>query len=486
MNDQFIPAPLERVITGVPGLDRLTHGGLLRAGIYLVLGSPGAGKTVLSNHIVHHHVSGGGRAVYLTLLSESHARMLSHVQSFDFFRRDIIGDGLVYVSGYQALEQKNLTGLLTMVRRTIIEHRATMLVIDGIVTAGSVADSELLLKKFIHELKAHVELVGCTVLMLTSTPAPGTHYPAQTMVDGILRLSTRRDGLRAVREVEISKFRGSDFMSGGHFFEITQRGIEIHPRFEAVLTEQPLVPGDAGPEVAGFGIAGFDQMLGGGVAVKSTTLLLGASGSGKTSLGLRFLAEGIAKGERGVFVGFYEAPSRLLGKASTAGDHLVDAVAEGELAFMWRPSLELIADQFAEEVLALVERLGAKRLVIDGIEALARSVVMPERAPKILGALAGYLRVAGVTALLTQEPERHGDDPFAIEANALTAVAENIVILRYDERQGHLCRQVCVLKMRDTGHDDRLREFRLTHRGFEIVDPATPAEDTVPSKGART
>src|SRR6266850_789230 len=80
-------APLERVPTGIPGLDTVLRGGLLKAGIYIVRGEPGAGKTILGNQLCFNHAAAGNRAVYVTLLAETHDRMLQHMQTMSFFDR---------------------------------------------------------------------------------------------------------------------------------------------------------------------------------------------------------------------------------------------------------------------------------------------------------------------------------------------------------------------------------------------------------------
>jgi circadian clock protein KaiC len=90
--DQLL-AP-ERITSGIAGLDKILQGGFLRGGTYLVMGPPGAGKTILSNQICFHHVAGGGRALYLTLLTETTSRMLSNIQNFTFFKLATIGDAL--------------------------------------------------------------------------------------------------------------------------------------------------------------------------------------------------------------------------------------------------------------------------------------------------------------------------------------------------------------------------------------------------------
>jgi circadian clock protein KaiC len=93
------PPPLARVSSGVPGLDTILNGGFLQGGIYLIMGAPGTGKTILSNQICSHHVAGGERALYVTLLAESHARMLAHLRTLSFFDSSVVADGLCWLSG---------------------------------------------------------------------------------------------------------------------------------------------------------------------------------------------------------------------------------------------------------------------------------------------------------------------------------------------------------------------------------------------------
>src|SRR3954466_6366245 len=108
--------PLERLSTGIPGLDRILDGGLLEAGVYIVQGPPGAGKTILANQACFYHASEGGRAVYITLLAESHSRMFGHLRRMAFFDDTKIPDSVYYVGAFSTLESEGLAGLVALVR----------------------------------------------------------------------------------------------------------------------------------------------------------------------------------------------------------------------------------------------------------------------------------------------------------------------------------------------------------------------------------
>ena len=116
MNDQD-PGKLDRVSSGIAGLDTSLGGGFLRGGLYILQGTPGTGKTTLANQVCFHHAAQGGQALYVTLLAEYHARMLQHLSGMTFFDPSTIPDRLSYVSGFSVLRQDGLLGLLDLLRR---------------------------------------------------------------------------------------------------------------------------------------------------------------------------------------------------------------------------------------------------------------------------------------------------------------------------------------------------------------------------------
>ena len=159
----------DRRRTGVAGLDRILEGGLLVSGVYIVQGPPGAGKTILANQVCFHHASMGGHAVYVTLLAESHSRMFSHLRRMAFFDETAIPDHVYYIGGYSTLEAAGLDALVTLVRGAIQKHKATMLVVDGLISAQESAPTDGDFKRFLIEIQSLADLTGCTVLLLTNT-----------------------------------------------------------------------------------------------------------------------------------------------------------------------------------------------------------------------------------------------------------------------------------------------------------------------------
>jgi circadian clock protein KaiC len=313
MDSPVRPAPLTRVPTGIAGLDQLLHGGFLRGGLYLIAGPPGAGKTIAGNQMCFHHVAAGGRALFMTLLTESHSRLLAHLATLRFFDPAPIGETLHYFSGYGTLVAEGLDGFLTLLRRTMHEHKATLLVLDGLLNVEATANSPLALRQFLHELQTYSEMSGCTVVLLAHIDGDLQLRPEHTAVDGVVALSSQRVGMRALREIEVWKLRGSGFIEGRHAFTLADTGITVYPRTEMVLDGQPFNVSREAKRLS-FDIAQLDAMLRGGVLPGTATMIMGPTGSGKTLLGLHFLAAGAQVDQRGLYIGLHEPPPGLDGE----------------------------------------------------------------------------------------------------------------------------------------------------------------------------
>lgn len=462
------PPPLVRVPTGIAGLDSILRGGLFQAGIYIVAGHPGAGKTTLANQACFHHVANGGRALYVTLLAETHGRMLSQLAPMSFFDPSPVGTSLRYINGFTAVESGGLDGLLQLLRNSIREQRADMLVLDGMVTASSLARSDVDYKRFINELQTWVGVVGCTVLFLTSAGAEVAVQPEHTMVDGIFELRSARFGLRTLRELTVTKFRGSAFTEGAHPYLITDDGVVVYPRLEGHLV--PPEPRLARAEEVSSGVSGLDTMLGGGFREGSTTLLLGSSGSGKTILGLQFLAEGVRKGEPSLHFGFFEMPADVIDKADRLGLEFSKHQSGEFLNVLWQPPAERILDALAVDLLSMVKARGIKRLFIDGLVGFKESA-MPERLSAFFSLLSRELGGLGVTTLITEETRELFVREIEVPTRGVSAIFHNILFLRQVEMAGELQRLISIMKTRDTAHDRRLHHFEISERGITIGAP---------------
>jgi circadian clock protein KaiC len=473
MGEEAVP-PV-RVSSGVAGLDTVLRGGFFQGGVYLIMGPPGTGKTILGNQMCFHHVATGGRALYVTLLAETHARMLTHLRSLTFFDPAPIGEALYYISAYRVSEPDALSALLDLLRQTMRAQRPTLLVLDGFVTAQQAAASELSVKEFIHKLHIFAEAVGCTTLLLTHVRGDGSlSQPEHTMVDGLLELSDQPARMRTVRELEVRKFRGSGYLRGRHSYEITDAGMVVHPRTEALLATPP--PDVIPAARVQFGVAELDAMFQGGLPAGSTTMLFGVPGSGKTVLGLHLLAAGAAVGEPGLYFGFNETVPRLLSKADTVGLGLSRMVEQGLIEALWQPPVEGDIDALAERLLEAVHRRQVRRLFIDGLSGFQEATEYPERLGRFFTALMNELRCQGVTTTYSVELRSIVGPTVEMPLQGLAAVTENIIFMRYVELRSQLHRLISILKVRESAFDAAIREFRITAQGIEVATSFASAE----------
>ncbi len=465
--DVVVAPPATRVRTGIEGLDAVLKGGLLAGGLYIVQGPPGAGKTIFANHIAFGKVAEGERVVYATLLTESHARMMLHLGSMKFFDKEAVGSGISYVSAFGTLEAGGLKSLLELLRREVRTRKASLLVVDGLVAAQESAESERDFKKFIHELQVHCDLNGTTVLLLTSGPIQQGTRPEHTMVDGTFELGDTVVAGRSERQLEVKKFRGSSFLRGLHPYRISSNGISLFPRIESLLAK-PTEADLCRDERVSTGVEALDEMLGGGLPCSTTGLILGSSGVGKTTLGLHFLAAS-SKDEPGLLFTFYETPPRLLMKAQKLGLDLEPLVKSGALEILWVPPTQRILDELGKQLLDAVERRGVTRLFVDGLQGFTESAVHTERISHYFTAVCNELRVRGVTTLVSSEvPQLVGREISAPLGSGISSIAENILLMRFVELHAHLYRMLSIVKVRDSGYDSSLREFKISEKGIQL------------------
>ncbi|MDR3533507.1 MAG: ATPase domain-containing protein [Rhodopila sp.] len=473
---------LDRLPSGIAGFDLILNGGFLKGGLYIVQGPPGSGKTILGNQICFNHVRGSGRALYVTLLAEYHARMMQHLSIMSFFDSSKIPDQLAYLNGLGELHANGLPGLLGLLRREITKRGASVLVIDGVVAARRAADDERAFNAFVQELQAVAIATDCTVFMLTS--AQGTRItPEHTMVDGIIELVDQLSGWVAESGLQVVKFRGSSVLRGRHAFKITNDGIIVHPRIEALLA-RPSRPDPGSAARVQSGVDQLDIMLDGGLPESSTTMVMGPSGTGKTTLGLQFLTK-CSVSEPGLLFGFYETPPRLNAKIAAVCQPLGSLIDSGAVEVLWQPPTDDLLDAYGGRLLRAIHRRKVRRLFIDGLGAFLQAAGSePSRIGNFLTALMNEMRVLGVTTLYTLEgPDLMGPTT-RIPIGDLSSLAENLLMLRFVELRSRLYRLLSILKVRDSQFDASLHEYATTSQGL-VIDATSDSAERIMSGYAR-
>jgi len=218
------------------------------------------------------------------------------------------------------------------------------------------------------------------------------------------------------------------------------------------------------------GVAGLDEMLGGGFPSGHVVLVTGLPGTGKTCLALQFLLEGARRGEKGVFLSLEEEVPALLETARQFGWPVDGAVDRGQLKIVrldpkeTRQSLHRIQGELAHELTSL----GARRIVVDSVSLLNMlSDDEPSRRATLF-ALAAACRASGATTVLTAEA-----DPLHAEVSRdglSEYVADGVVVLGYRTAvDGHrVGLALRILKMRRTGHARTVQPYSIGPNGLAV------------------
>lgn len=452
---------VKRRKTNIYGLDTILGDGLVEDNLYLIEGPSGSGKTILANQISFEFARQGFPVLYITLMAESHGKLLRQIREFSFFNPDLLLNKLQFISGYKAMIEDGLEGLLNQILELVEKHTPKLIVIDGFSSYRMTSSTSLEVSRFIHNLNLFCSTAESSAILLNAE-RPSEDYPEQALVDSIIEMQLVPMGLKTIRQIEIHKLRGSRHLMGRHYFEIENDGIKIYPRAESRWTE---ISENIHRQEhrKSLGIPTLDPLLKGGIPPCTTTALMGDSGTGKTTIGIHFLAAGVAHNERGLYFGFYEQPEALIYKMERIGIPLRRHILEGKIKLVWNSPTEMTIDKLADSLISETIKMGASRVFIDGIDGLIESATHRSRIQSFLAAISLKLRSLGVTCIYSEEIPLFSKI-IKTQVTELSAVVDNIIICRYSESG----RTITVVKLRDSDFVSETRPFIISTKGVNI------------------
>ncbi|MDB5079624.1 MAG: hypothetical protein JWP00_1548 [Chloroflexi bacterium] len=462
----------ERAPTGVYGLDIVLAGGLLSRSTYLIAGAPGTGKSVLAQQIAFQQARLGHKVLYLTLLSESHEKMLVNLQGFSFFDRAFVGDHINYLSLYQDIVTGGLQSFISVTREAVLKSKAKLVVLDGVSSLRDFAGSRGDLRKALFDFNAQLSVLGCTSLLIVDDELPVQNAPEYAIADNILRLHFNTNQKRFVRTVEIVKSRATPALPGLHYFDITGNGIIVYPFIESRLASQQFDPPPAvSKERLSLGNEGLNRMLKGGLFGSSFNVILGTPGSGKTIVSLRFIYEGVRQGHKALILSLQHSPEQLLAISSELGFDLSPFVTQGNLKILWALPVQRYLDEVAGRLLEEIETFQPTRLLLDSLTEFEQLSLDPYRITSFWAAIANFLRNKRITTIGTMELNRLANHVLEIPEHPISLLADTVILMRSQEAEGHLKRVVSILEMRHSDFDPVVREYHLGNGGLQVGEP---------------
>jgi len=456
--------------SGVHGLDAVLGGGLPEYSFNLLAGGPGSGKTTLAHQIMFANATVERPALYFTVLGEPTLKMLRYQRQFSFFDSGLAGSAIQFINLSAEVMERDLGEVLKRIVSETERAKPGIIVVDSFRTidsrhSGSVAGAAFELDKFIQRLALHLTTWEVTSFLLGEYGESELRSPVFTVADGVLWLSQATDRNSVVRKLQVIKSRGRAPMPGLHTFRITDDGLQVFPR----IPEQTLSRVLQKRERLSTGVPGMDEMIGGGVIAGDAVMLTGPAGSGKSTVATQFMIAGLAAGESGVIAIFEEYPEEYLARANKRNATVGKMIKSGKLELIYLRPLDLSVDEALAAILEAVERLGAKRVVIDSLSGfeVALAPTFREDFRESLYRLVGTLTATGVTVFMTAEiSESFSEARFTSEK--VSFITDEILVQRYVEIKGELRRVMAVIKMRGSDHSHEFREYEVTEKGVVV------------------
>ncbi len=461
---------IKQLPTGVPGLDRILGGGLPEFSFNIIAGSPGCGKTTLAHQIAFANATVERPALYFTILGEPALKMLRYQQQYEFFDADKVGSAIRFVNLSKVVLEGDWNAVLDTIVKEVEAADPAIVVVDSFRSMARKFNpntGETELQSLVQRLAMHLTNWQATTFLIGEyVEAELRSDPVFTVADGLFWLYQSVNRNSMVRKLQVLKCRGSDPLPGMHIFRISDAGLQAFPR---MLGLGAMKDQQRSGQRLSTGIPELDAMMAGGIPEGDSIMVAGASGTGKSILCTHFIAEGLRQGEAAIIAVFEERPTEYATRAASFGLDLSASQHGGKLEIIYLCPLDLTVDEALHEIMSAVQRVGAKRLVIDSLAGFERALApdfredFEESLYRMFVSLTGH----GVTILSTLMLEESFVKP-PTSNYAISFLTDDIIRLRYVEIDGRLRKILMVVKMRGGQHSKEIREYDITEKGLVL------------------
>lgn len=461
---------INRLSSGVPGLDEILGGGFPELSFNIVAGAPGCGKTTLAHQFVFQNATAERPALYFTVLGEPALKMLRYQQQYTFFDASKLNTAVRFVNLSQELLEHGLQGVLAEIAKQVQATNAGIVVVDSFRTVlrrEHHGDREVEVQTFVQELALLLTSWEATTFLIGEySEAELVDNPVFTVADGLFWLFQQVERNSVVRKLQVMKLRGQMSVPGMHTFRITDAGLQA---FSRTLGLTGTKKKGLDKKRLSTGIPKLDEMMSGGIPEGDSLLIAGASGTGKSLIATQFIAAGLEVGEPGIVAVFEERPDEYAERASTFGLDLKTSLTNGNLEIIYLRPLDLSVDEMMQELIDVVRRTGARRLVIDSLAGFEMALApgfrtdFRESLYRMIFALTGV----GITILSTLEMEENFSK-FPFSSYLISFLTDDIIRMRYVEIDGQLRKIMMVIKMRGGPHSKEIHEYDITSAGVVI------------------
>jgi circadian clock protein KaiC len=471
-----------RLMTGISKLDALLGEGIPRGSSLLIAGVAGTGKTILLLEFVYRGALAGEKGIVFTF-EETEERLRASARGLGWELDREIERGMVqiiFIPQPEIMVEKHLL----MIAERVKAFAARRVAVDSVsVFLHKVKDPQISREKT-FQLASIIQNCGAVGFFATDIPYGSSQISRfgveETVVDGVVVLSATERGLERRRYLEVYKLRNTAHLKGRHDLVIGPGGLKIFPRYNA-NSEQTEAP--VSVELShrlGSGVAGLDELLGGGLLERSVTLVSGSAGTGKSTLGLQFIARGASQGEAGLFVSLEEGPEQILKTAEAIGLPLPGALHADLIEVMYLSREHAQASQFLAILEDEIRAKNIKRLVLDGASQMAIEGLIPEELRQLLYTLVIRFKALGVTSMLTLESKAmHSTE--TITDHGFSAISDNIILLRYVASKGRFRPSLTIVKTRGSAHSFETSFYAIGIGGLSLDAVASVSAGEAPA-----
>ena len=454
----------QRIRTGSKQIDAVLGGGFPANSINIIMGQPGTGKTILAEQLLFHNASGDRPSLYATTLSEPLVKVVSYAQRFSFFDPDKLATEIIYEDLGPDLAEKGPDALVDWLSDAIKSRGPKIVVIDSFRALHDLGLPIDQVRRFVSRFAGLLSSYEVTAFLLGEYVLEDIpRCPEFAVADSIIQMARQTLNTRDERYFRILKLRGSGYREGQHAFRITDAGIELYPRLVAPRVPEKYV---MQPQRISTGVPGLDRLMDGGLFAGSTTLVIGMTGAGKTTVALQFALEGVKRGEQVLYINFQENPAQLRRAILNLGMDAETAAPQG-LKLLYASPVELQIDSIVDEIFRAISEQKVSRLVIDAVGDLASAANDTQRLHDYLYSLIQHFAARGVTTMLTLESGEGMTAP-TLAHERFSYMSDNLLQLTWgiDHASRRMLR---VVKMRGSAHEHDMKEFEIGPKGARVT-----------------
>jgi circadian clock protein KaiC len=473
---------VEKHQTGIKGFDEVFDGGIPKGRSLLITGDAGAGKTVFLNEFLYRGITLFKENGVFVTFEERPKDIKKNVKNFGWDYDSLIKQNkLAFVDASpeeitEVSEKYDLSPLIARIKYAIKKTNAKRVAIDSLGSLFQRFTNKGAIRMAVFRISDELKNLGVTSMISsekTGEDALSRFGVEEFVMDGVIDLGTKLGQQSIIRTAVIRKMRGVGYRSGAVNFEIINKGVEVFPKIPIDRT----IAKTSFSIREKFGLENFDAALGGGIPQGHMVLLGGNTGTGKTTIALQFLMNGLKHNESCIFVGLEEPIPQLKKTALEHNWDLENYVSQGKLIFVDPGLMDIATDKLIYQIVNAVNAIGARRVVFDSISSLESATMNRDQVREFLTILSGFFKTIGVTCILTYlTPIAFGASKdqllSSLDTNEmkLSSIMDGIVILRFIERGQNVKKLLNIIKIRGSAHNKAIFQYEIDKEGFKFGD----------------